>query len=92
MTKIRRRYVSSHIACVTYTTALLPPCVLQGYPSGDGNCAAPACDVGSVPVGEYLFNHMAANVSVNGQTFLRWFIDECRFRTLVLSIGHAIHC
>lgn len=22
-----------------------------GYPSGDGNCAPPACDVGSVPVG-----------------------------------------
>ena len=25
-----------------------------GYPHGDGNCAAPGCDVGSVPVGEYV--------------------------------------
>ena len=23
-----------------------------GYPKGDGNCLAPGCDVGSVPVGE----------------------------------------
>lgn len=27
-----------------------------GYPSGDGNCAAPACDCGSVPCGFYLWN------------------------------------
>ena len=48
-----------------------------GYPRGDGNCAAPACDVGKVPVGEYLFDHRNANVSVNGQTFIEWFVDEC---------------
>lgn len=29
-----------------------PESYRQGYPTGDGNCAAPACDVGSVPVGE----------------------------------------
>jgi len=44
----------------------------------------PACDVGLVPVGEYLFNHAAANVSVNGQTFLRWFIDDCEFTSSCL--------
>ena len=38
-----------------------------GYPDGDGNCAAPGCDVGSIPVGAYLFNPAAANHSVNGQ-------------------------
>ena len=37
-----------------------------GYPNGDGNCAPPGCDVGSVPVGEYLFDPRAANTSVNG--------------------------
>ena len=35
-----------------------------------GNCAAPACDVGGVPVGEYLFDHRNANVSIGGQTFI----------------------
>ena len=43
---------------------------------GDGNCAAPGCDVGSVPVGEYLFDHRSANVSVNNQTFIEWFLDD----------------
>ena len=47
-----------------------------GYPHGDGDCAAPGCDVGTVPVGEYLFDHRNANVSVNGQTFIEWFIDD----------------
>ena len=37
-----------------------------GYPEGDGNCASPGCDVGSIPVGAYLFNPAAANHSVNG--------------------------
>jgi len=36
--------------------------------------AAPACNVGSVPVGEYLFNPLAANTSVNGTRFIDWFI------------------
>jgi hypothetical protein len=50
-----------------------------GYPRGDGDCTAPACDVGSVPVGEYLFDFRSANVSVNGQTFAQWYIDEYMF-------------
>lgn len=50
-----------------------------GYPHGDGDCAAPGCDVGRKPVGEYLFNPLAANVSVRGQTFTEWFIDEYLF-------------
>ena len=47
-----------------------------GYPGGDGNCAAPACDVGTVPIGEYLFEHRNANVSINNQTLVEWFIEE----------------
>jgi hypothetical protein len=35
-----------------------------------------ACDVGKVPVGEYLFDHRNANVSIGGQTFIEWFVDE----------------
>ena len=50
-----------------------------GYPDGDGNCAAPGCDVGTIPVGAYLFNPAAANHSVNGQTFTEWFVDEYVF-------------
>lgn len=81
-----------------------------GYPRGDGDCTAPACDVGSVPVGgehfrptappegrllpqtltpllhpthphqpEYLFDFRNANVSVNGQTFAQWYIEEYMF-------------
>ena len=48
---------------------------------GDGNaCAPPGCDVGPhVPVGEYLFDPRAANVSVHGQTFVEWFIDDYLF-------------
>ena len=42
-----------------------------GYPHGDGDCAPPACDVGAVPVGEYLFDPRNANVSVNGQVRLQ---------------------
>lgn len=44
-----------------------------GYPHGDGDCASPACDVGTVPVGEYVFNPAAAasNNTVHGQTFLQ---------------------
>ena len=50
-----------------------------GFPTGDGNCAPPACDTGSVPSGEYMFDPRAANVSINGQTLVRWFIDEYLF-------------
>jgi len=50
-----------------------------GYPNGDGNCAAPACDVGSIPVGEYIWDPRAWNVSVNGQTLGDWFINDYLF-------------
>jgi len=49
------------------------------YPHGDGNCAAPACDVGSVPIGEYLWDPRAWNVSINGQTLGQWFINDYIF-------------
>lgn len=35
--------------CPAYESAA---CQMPGYPTGDGVCAAPACDVGPVPVGE----------------------------------------
>ena len=50
-----------------------------GYPHGDGDCAAPGCDVGSVPIGEYLFDPRAANVSIKGQTFAEWYVDDYLF-------------
>eukprot|EP00040_Diaphanoeca_grandis_P005810 m.34623 g.34623 ORF g.34623 m.34623 type:complete len:429 (+) comp17008_c1_seq1:66-1352(+) len=50
-----------------------------GYPKGDGNCDPPGCDVGSVPIGEYLFDPRAANVSIAGQTLMEWYIDEYLF-------------
>lgn len=52
-----------------------------GYPSGDGNCAAPACDCGSVPCGFYLWNHSSTAV-VNNQTFRDWFIHSYMFNTV----------
>ena len=36
----------------------------------------PHCDVGSMPIGEYLFDFRAANTSVNGQTMAEWFVKE----------------
>ena len=59
-------------------------CAVQvpGFPYGDGNCSAPACDVGAVPVGEYVFDRRGWNVSVNGQTMRRWWIDEYLFGPL----------
>jgi len=50
-----------------------------GYPHGDGECSAPACDVGSVPVGEYIWDPRAWNVSVKGQTLGQWFINDYLF-------------
>ena len=50
-----------------------------GYPTGDGVCAPPGCDVGSVPVGEYIFDPRSVNVSVHGQTLLEWFIEDYLF-------------
>jgi len=49
------------------------------YPHGDGDCSAPACDVGSVPVGEYIWDPRAWNVAVNGQTLGDWFINDYLF-------------
>jgi len=49
------------------------------YPHGDGDCSAPACDVGKVPVGEYIWDPRAWNVSVNGQTLGQWFINDYLF-------------
>jgi hypothetical protein len=54
-------------------------CQVPGFPTGDGVCAAPACDVGAVPIGEYLWDPRAWNVSVNGQTLGRWWIDDYLF-------------
>ena len=49
------------------------------YPQGDGNCAAPGCDVGPIPVGEYLWDPRAANISVYNQTLLDWLINSYIF-------------
>ena len=54
-------------------------CQVPAYPhspTGNGDCAAPACDVGSVPIGEYLFDPRAWNTSINGTTLGEWFVDE----------------
>jgi len=50
-----------------------------GYPRGDGDCAAPACDVGSIPVGEYIWDPRSWNISVKGQTLGQWFINDYLF-------------
>jgi hypothetical protein len=55
-----------------------------GYPTGDGNCSAPACDCGSVPCGMYLWNH-SSDAVVNGQTFQDWFIDSYMFNEVGMS-------
>jgi len=49
------------------------------YPHGDGDCAAPACDVGTIPVGEYIWDPRAWNVSIHGQTLGQWFINDYLF-------------
>jgi len=49
------------------------------YPNGDGDCSAPACDVGTVPVGEYIWDPRAWNVAVKGQTLGDWFINSYLF-------------
>eukprot|EP00937_MAST-01D_sp_MAST-1D-sp2_P004197 g4197.t1 len=46
-----------------------------GFPHGDGDCAAPACNCGSVPCGFYVFNHSATTI-VNGQSFQEWFVHS----------------
>ena len=57
-------------------------CQVPGYPTGDGDCAAPACDVGPVPVGEYLWDPRAWNTSINGQTLGDWWKDTYLFGPL----------
>ena len=56
-------------------------CSIQvpGYPQGDGICAAPACDVGSVPIGEFVFDPRAWNMSINGQTLGEWWVSDYLF-------------
>jgi hypothetical protein len=41
-----------------------------------------SCDTGGVPIGSYLFDFRAANVSVNGQTMVQWYIEEYIFNEL----------
>ena len=55
-----------------------------GYPHGDGDCAAPGCDCGTVPCGFYLFNHSSTAV-VKGKTFLDWFIHDYVLNRVGLS-------
>ena len=56
-----------------------------GYPTGDGNCAAPGCDCGvGVPCGFYVWNHSSTTV-VNGQSFQDWFLDSYMFDALGAS-------
>jgi len=50
-----------------------------GYPHGDGDCTAPGCDVGNVPVGEYIWDPRAWNVSVKGKTLGQWYINDFLF-------------
>ena len=53
---------------------------VPGFPSGDGNCSAPACDVGGVvPVGEYVFDPRAFNTSIKGRTLGEWWMEEYLF-------------
>ena len=63
------------------TCAIDGDCSVQvpGFPFGDGNCSAPACDVGAVPVGEYVFDPRAWNTSVNGQTLGQWWLETYLF-------------
>ena len=44
--------------------------------SRDCGGSPPRCSVGGVPVGEYLFDFRAANVSVRNQTMAAWFVEE----------------
>ena len=47
---------------------------------GAGGPTEPYCDVGAgLPVGEFLFDFRAANVSVNGVTLAEWFVEEYFF-------------
>ena len=45
-------------------------------PDDRGRCDPPGCDCGANPCGFYMYNHSAADVTVNGQTFREWFIES----------------
>eukprot|EP01052_Picozoa_sp_SAG31_P006615 SAG31_NODE_306_length_17979_cov_7.825447_2_plen_204_part_00 len=46
-------------------------------------CEGGHCDVGpGLPAGEYLFDFRAANVSVEGQTFVEWFVEDYFFNAV----------
>jgi len=47
---------------------------------------ATPCDVGSVPVGEYLFDFRSLDVAVNGQTLRQWYLDDYMFGST--GLGH----
>ena len=49
------------------------------YPKGDGDCAAPACDTGAVPSGEYLWDFRQLNTSIRGVTLREWWIETWLF-------------
>jgi hypothetical protein len=55
-------------------------------PQFPGQCAAPACDCGGIPCGEYLFDFRAANTTVRGQTLAEWFVSDYFFGPTAL--GH----
>lgn len=55
-------------------------------PTYPGLCAAPACDCGGVPCGPYIFDFRAANTTINGQTFVDWYINDYFFGATAL--GH----
>ena len=69
-----------------------PPLCSQLYhgqvqtPSYPGLCAAPACDCGAVPCGEYVFDFRKANTSINGQTLAEWYVEDYFFSATAL--GH----
>lgn len=56
-----------------------PELPTPGHPAPDGACSPPACDVGGVPVGEYLWDPRAWNVSVGGTTLGQWWLEEYLF-------------
>ena len=55
-------------------------------PQYPGMCNPPSCDCGGIPCGEYLFDFRAANTSINGKTFVDWFINDYFFGPSAL--GH----
>lgn len=61
-----------------------------GFPHGDGDCAPPGCDCGGVPCGEYLFDFRNANVSIGGQTFIEWYIEEYMFGESGMGNEHIV--